>query len=255
MLWREVGINLGYVLFTIAMPGEKNMSKLLVGSMVLAAAASAGCIIDNSAPNIGVTWQLRTNDQLTGCPAGYDTARVVAYPTGTTDTSRMKADLFDCANGSGITAPLPVGAWDVHVDISDFSGRNVYAQSLPLYVDLTQGDADIVVDIHSDKGYLYGNWALTGQASGGALTCANAGIPTVEFNATAAGALFPSQFQCEQSAGYSLPMPVGLFDVAVQAIASDNGAVGNSHGFPSQQVKPLNGVTIMGSAVLVIPGR
>jgi hypothetical protein len=235
---------------------EINMKKLLLGSLVLATVGqAAGCIIVDDTPSgrtIGASWAIKANDQIVPCPPGFDTARVTSHPHARplTDTSANIIDLFNCANRSGITAPLPANEYDVYVDIINANGTSLYAQSLAAYVDLRSIDQDVTFDIHTDKGYYALNWALSG--AGGAKTCDQvAGLGAISLDLTPAQPA--TEFACNQQSGVSRAYPVGVYQLAVAAINTSKQQIGTAATFANAQIQSPNKVTTLGTAMILVP--
>ncbi len=234
------------------------MNKYLLGSLLIATVSqAAGCIItDGGNRTIGAAWSIKANNQQVTCLPGFNTARVVAHPHQrlSTDTSADKIDLFSCDARSGITAPLPSDEYDVWVEIVDQSGANIYAQSVPVYVDLRSTDKDVSFDIHTDKGYFYMNWALSGQSTGASLACSQ--VPTLASISLDTSPATPATlFNCEQQAGYSQAYPVGVYQVAASALNSAQQSLGESSTFASKPIQAPNRVTNLGTAMILISGQ
>ncbi len=214
---------------------------------------SATCQVEQGA-NIGAKWNIKTNNIAGMCPAGFNSARVIAHPHALpiSDNTQDKVDVFSCAAGQGVTAFLVPGAYDVWTEIVDQTGAAIYAQSLPAYVDLTNTDKDVTFDIHTDKGYYFVAWSLQGNA--GALTCAQ--VPEVaRISLDTSPPTAPTLFDCNQGAGYSLATAVGLYQVAVSAINAQQASLGPSATFANKQIQAPNKYTNLGTAMLMITGR
>ncbi len=237
------------------------MNKYLLGSLLVATVSqAAGCIIvdgnEEGNRTIGAAWSIKSNNQQVACPLGFNTARVIAHPHQrlATDTSGDKIDLFNCDARSGITAPLPADEYDVWVEIVDQTGAALFAQSVPVYVDLRSVDKDVTFDIHTDKGYFAMNWALSGQSSGAPLACAQ--VPTlasISLDTTPATAA--TLFACEQQSGFSQAYPVGVYQVAASALNSAQESLGESSTFANKQIQAPNQITNLGTAMILITGQ
>ena len=237
------------------------MNKYLLGSLLVATVSqAAGCIIvdgnEEGNRTIGAAWSIKSNNQQVACPLGFNTARVIAHPHQrlATDTSGDKIDLFNCDARSGITAPLPADEYDVWVEIVDQTGAALFAQSVPVYVDLRSVDKDVTFDIHTDKGYFFMNWALSGQSSGAPLACAQ--VPTLaSISLDTTPATPATLFDCEQQAGYSQAYPQGVYQVAASALNSRQESLGDSSTFANKQIQAPNQVTNLGTAMILITGQ
>ena len=103
------------------------MKNLIVGSLIaLAASQAAGCIITSgddtvttpTSPPPGSSKNVSTNTQ-TACPPGFDTVALFNQAVDSSDDRSAPAeepnnngttcfvDLFDCADGAGLSFPLP----------------------------------------------------------------------------------------------------------------------------------------------------
>jgi hypothetical protein len=242
---------------------EKNMKNLVLGSALISSLAlSSGCIFvtdDNNNVNqgsIGAAWNIKNNNQIVACPPGFNTARVVSHPHDRADSGGDKIDLFNCADTRGITAPLPAGAWDVWVDIVDQSGVNIYATSVPQFVDITTVDKDVSVDIHTDKGFYFFNWALQGKVSGGPLQCGQVnGLSKIALDASVTQGQLPQStlFDCPQQAGYSLALTAGVYQLAIAGLDSGQGPVTDSTTVASAPIQAPNKINNLGTKMILVP--
>src|SRR5262249_38493854 len=93
---------------------------------------------------ITAVWQLQDWDDAGGkpisasCPAGADRAVVYSLPDGKPPADAVR-DLFDCASGTGTTAPLPAGKYTVWTEITNHAGDVRFAQSFSQQVTLVAG--------------------------------------------------------------------------------------------------------------------
>jgi hypothetical protein len=233
---------------------------ILSSALISSIALTSGCIIvDDSSEQgaIGAAWNIKTNDRVGACPPGFDTARVISRPFGRNDSAGDKIDLFNCSAGRGLTAPLQAGAYVVWVEITDNSGANVYAQSAPANVDITNADKDVSYDIHTDKGFYFMNWALRGKSSNSALQCAQ--VPdlskiALDASTTVGQAPLSTTFDCLQEQGYSTAIAAGVYQLAVSGINSQEAAVTDTTTIASKQITAPNRFTDLGTVVILAPG-
>lgn len=241
--------------------------KNLVVLSALIAAASTGCIISSdssSNAHVGATWQIKSvvSNQVTGCPSGFDTAALYNQPVDTAGNAVGSPiiDLFDCVAGAGTSAPLPPTTYETWVEITTHTNSQVYAKSVPAYLDVTDVDLTYNTDIYDDGGYFSFAWNLTGQSSGQPLDCASAGVTGassgVEINATLAGstAATNDQFNCEDGQGVTAGIPAGTYTVSIDAFTSA-GAVGTAPTMPNEVINPQNEVTNLGTVNIPIAGH
>lgn len=211
----------------------------------------------NPAPkaSIGFAWAVKSNNTAVTCPPGYDTTRTVVVPHGDTSGANKIVDLFNCADRAGRTAPIPPGQYDAWLEITSHDGTAIYAQSTPVYIDLTTADKDVSFDIHTDKGYYFTNWTLKGASTNAALTCSQ--VPTLtKISLDATGGTNPkTEFDCLQSAGYTSAFAIGLYQVAVAAIDAQARSLGQSATFANKQIEAPNKVTNLGTSLLLIDNR
>jgi hypothetical protein len=234
--------------------GEKLHMKTFVLASLIAASAT-GCIIssDSSNAHVGATWQVKSvvSNQEIGCPAGIDTAALVNQPVDPNgnDAGSPIIDLFDCAAGAGTSAALPATMYKTWVQLTDHSGSNVYAESVPAYLDVTDVDLTYNTDILDDGGYFGFAWVLT--QGGAPIDCASAGVEGsqagVELTATVAGgsSAATDQFSCDDGQGVTSGFPAGNYTVSIDAF-NGNTAVGTADPINSS-IQAQNKVTNLGT--------
>ena len=235
------------------------MKTFVLASLI--AASATGCIISSDSSNaahVGATWQIKSvvsNSQI-GCPTGYDTAALVNQPIDSAgnDAGSPIIDLFDCAAGAGTSAALPATAYLTWVQITDHSGANVYAKSVPATLDVTDVDLTYNTDILDDGGYFALAWNLT--QGGAPTTCATAGVEGassgVELTATVSGGTQAAtdQFNCDDGQGVTSGFPAGNYTVSIDAFTSA-GAVGTAPAINSS-IADRNAVTNLGTVTIPI---
>jgi cysteine-rich repeat protein len=207
----------------------------------------------------GVSWKIKTNDIPGACPTGFDTARVIAHPSSLpdTDNSQDKIDLFNCAAGQGVSAEVPRRSYNVYVEIVNNNGTAVYAQSVPVAVDLSTTSADASFDIHTDRGFYYLNWALQSRA-GAALQCAQVpGLSKIALDATINSSQLPisTTFDCLQQAGYSRSLVATNYQLAVAGINNQPvpGLVTDTTTIANKLIAAPNRFTDLGTVVILVP--
>jgi len=138
------------------------MTRLALGALLLGSLAmTSGCIITTSDDDVTggsftIDWILTSGEVTITCAdAGANIVRTRAVLT---DTDQEFIDVFDCTAGSAMTPPLPLGDYNIIVEIADeaatgacsvaaSSDCNVLATSVPRTASLlVDGD---VVDVGS----------------------------------------------------------------------------------------------------------
>jgi hypothetical protein len=235
------------------------MRKLLLAVLV------AGC--SSSSPNtgaahVGATWQIKnTAGASQGCPTGFDTASLINQPVDTAgnNVGSPIIDLFDCAAGQGTSAGLPATTYKTFIEITDHSGANIYATSVPAFLDVTTTDLTYNTDILTDGGYFALAWILKGATSNNTLTCAQAGVSGsasgVEAISTVANSTSAAtdQFTCDDGSGVTSGLPAGTYTVSVDAFTSA-GAVGTAPTLSNKVIQSPNVVTDLGTITIPITG-
>ncbi len=256
------------------------MKNLVLGTMIAAAASqAAGCIISSSTDegHIRATWQLANISSTgatsaTSCPPGYDTAAlhtVAASPDGTaldactSINSNCYIDLFNCSDGSGVSAALPAQNYLTWVEITDSTGANLYATSTSAFVDITNVDKTFSTEILNNGGYFLVRWSLVGEQSNAPLSCSQTAAATsaggsVETTATIAGTTqaFSDKFNCEDHFDYSAGLPADTYVVTIDALNSADQALSSqSLTYNNAIIGNQNQITDLGHAVIPIAGQ
>lgn len=248
------------------------MKNLVLGS--LCAVAAVGCTT-TEVGHIQATWQVATIDSAGNttqipCPPGIDTAAlhtVAASPDGTaldpcTDiNSDCYIDLFNCSDGAGVSSALPAQNYLTWMELTDHNGTTVYATSTEAFVDITNQDLSFNVQILDNGGYFKLSWELQGEQSGQTLACtdtdaASSAGGSVETTATIAGgsAALSDKFTCEDHFGYSAGLPEGTYTVQVDALNSQDQALGPGTTLTNKSIAGPNGITDLGTVIIPITG-
>lgn len=236
------------------------MKTFVLASLI--AASATGCIISSDSSNaahVGATWQIKSvvNNAVLGCPTGFDTAALVNQPIDSAgnNVGSPIIDLFDCVAGAGTSASLPATTYLTWVQITDRSGANVYAKSVPATLDVTDVDLTYNTDILDDGGYFAFAWALT--QGGAPTTCAQAGLSNpstsgVELIATVAGgaAAAADQFNCDDGQGVTAGYAAGNYTVSIDAFMGST-AIGTAPTINSS-IADRNAVTNLGTVTIPI---
>ena len=164
-----------------------------------------------------------------GCPEDTSAAEVISQNRA---TDEVITDIFDCLDGGGTTAELPLGSYDVWVEITNSAGDALFAQSDAVLVDLDTDGAVENVTIPTflvNDGFFGLTWTLV-DTGGNALTCAevfSGGVDIISTNASTSEALV-DVFNCEAGEGVTDPLPVSAYTIVVDVLDENDGALGTS---------------------------
>jgi hypothetical protein len=219
---------------------------------------------DSGVAHVGASWTIKDSPQDTGtlaCPAGYDTAALVNQPIDSAGNNAGSpiVDLFDCAAGQGTSADLPAATYLTWIQITDASGSNVYAKTVPARLDVTDVDLTYNADILENGGYFQLQWSLVGASSNEALSCADAGVTGaqsgVELVSTVSSGTDAKtdQFTCEDGVGVTAGLPTGTYTVSLDAFTTA-GAVGTAPTI-NTSIGDRNQITDLGTVSIPITGH
>jgi hypothetical protein len=203
------------------------MKKLVMSALMLGVLSqAAGCIFvtddDGETAAMDVGWVLEDGS----CGGPVNTATINALLDG--DSTPYK-DIYDCADGSGITQDLPLGHYTVWVDLTDGSGGQLMAQSESFETDLVTQDQLVVADftINVTNGFFDVGWTFAGGD-----TCADAvgedGISVLSTEVGNPSGAFDDLFDCEDGFGVTFPIPVGEYTISTAIINANGEALGDA---------------------------
>jgi hypothetical protein len=241
---------------------------------LLASSSLVGCTTSSTEEgHIAATWTLKTvvGNQTVTCPPGVTKAAlhtVESSPDGvevspcTTPADNCFIDVFDCAAGSGVSAPLPATNYLTWLVFGNDDFSQVYATSISGFVDITTTDKTFHADILTDGGYFLLRWNLVGQQSGQTLACADtdAGAAAGGKVSTLATLIgpgmqgFTDEFACESHFNYTAGVPAGTYTVEVDAINSNKESIGNQM-LMNKVVGSHNQITDLGTINIPIQGK
>jgi hypothetical protein len=167
------------------------MRKLvLILAVAMMATNAAGCIISGGdddgevVADLGWVFKDLETNTVTGCPAGFDTVRVVAIPVdgnGVRIGSDLE-DLLDCVDGvSGDRVSYDPGLYQIFLEIRQGSATGpLYAQSLSELFDLTAADDTFDYTIFNDAGYFTFGWELRAASNNAVVNCQTAEVSQIE---------------------------------------------------------------------------
>ena len=199
------------------------LSALLVGGLFQA----TGCIITtddgDEFGSFNVTWQ-----STGACPADA-AAEVISQNRA---TNEVFTDIYFCTDGVGSTASLPLGDYDVWVEITSDDGSALFAQSNALSASLNFDGDFVGVDLPTfpmDEGYFGLTWSLL-DGGGNALTCAevfSGGVDIVATSASTSEAIV-DVFNCEDGSAVSAEYPIDTYTIVVDVLDENDAALGSS---------------------------
>lgn len=221
---------------------------------------SAVCTIESvDTALITANWRFEnvaTNAQ-TQCPSGFDTAALYSQEVDLNGTALGQPiiDLFNCADGTGTTAPLPPGLYQSWIAITDTDGSTTYAQSTSAYVDVTTADQTFSATILNDGGYFALTWNLI-DSSNAARTCEQvAGITGVGVLSTSvanSNNFFDDKFTCADYYGITGGLLAGVYTVAVDALGAGDASIGRSPVLTNRLILDKNRVTDLGNITITL---
>jgi hypothetical protein len=194
------------------------MSALVLGAM----SQAAGCIFvvdDDDTAAVDVTWSLAD-----GSCSDADTATINALLDG---DSTPYLDIYDCADGGGITQDLPLGTYDVWVDMTSGSTLVAQSESAEITLDSNGQLAEAIFAINVTNGYFDVGWTFSNGD-----TCSTiAGQDGVSVLSTEVGnpaGAFDDVFDCTDNFGTTAEIPVGDYTVSVAVIDGNGDALGDA---------------------------
>lgn len=213
--------------------------------------SSAGDDVPPADRLITATWSfktLATNTIVDDCPAGFDTASVIAKRVDVVQDDIVFSYACAANTGTPVDAGYPPGIYHVVVQIENGTG-GIYGVSLPVEVDVTATDRSISATLLDDGGYFGLKWELFDATTNQVLSCSEAGNPdAIEITSTLSGTSesFADPFDCEDLEGVTAGLPAGTYTVSVRASDAAGGDLGSPQNFANQVVGIHNQVTDLG---------
>lgn len=250
------------------------MKKLVLGSLLLAALASqtTGCIItsDDSEDFATITaeWSFHSVNPTGAlspenpCPAAYPA--VALHTTEVDSTFRLipgteTVDVFDCDVHRDFSDPLLPGVYQASLSVTSDGGSLVYADTIPVIVDVTASDKSFTAKVVDNGGYFKVGWDLRDITTGAALTCRDVSrLDGVEINTTLVNATSGTtdQFDCERGFDFTRAVMTGTYTVDVNAFEDqlpEDVLVGEPATLTNKVVFDRNKVTDLGIVTLRVP--
>ncbi|MBX3155258.1 MAG: hypothetical protein KF773_04605 [Deltaproteobacteria bacterium] len=244
--------------------GAHNMNKLVLSlAVAVTATNAAGCGGGGGGDgeivaDLGWVFKDLATNAVTGCPAGFDTVKVIAIPVDAAGNrvGDSFTDLLDCADGaSGDLVSYDPGLYQIFLEIRQGANGNLYAQSLSEFFDLTAGDDTFDYTIFNDAGYFAFAWDLRAASNNAPVSCNGAGASNVELAVTVTGTndLRSVKFPCGDGGAVTDALLEDSYVASVAALNSANAAVGVSAA-QNTDIKDRNQVTELGTIVVPIDG-
>ncbi len=249
------------------------MKKLVLGSLVLATVSqAAGCIITTDDggdyATISAEWSLKNQaGQTLTCPPGITTAAVYAQPVDPVTYQPIGSvpnpDKFDCAAGSGFTAPLQPAIYEVWVELVNDNNTMKYAVSTSrneaspterfpdgYFLDLRDVDLPFKTTIYDDAGYFQFDWDLR-NASNQPITCDQvAKVGFLWTSVTNGNYSADERFFCNENYGLTDKILQGAYTIEVSAINTAGQGLGPMTELLNKQVNRPNKVTDLGTIMV-----
>jgi hypothetical protein len=250
------------------------MNKLILGSLVLAAASqAAGCIITTDDGDdfaiVTAEWALKSSaGQTLSCPPGITVAAVYAQEVDT-NYRRVGAPFvttYDCTANFGNTQPLPPSVYEMWVELTDSSGNMVYATSTSrneaapterfpdgYFVDVVNVDKTFRTTLLSDGGYFQFDWDLRGPGNA-PITCGGAleKVAILSTSVTNPNNSFDDRFFCDENFGLTGGLLQGAYTLEVSAINAAGQGLGPQTQLLNKQISSPNKVNDLGTVMVQV---
>jgi cysteine-rich repeat protein len=211
---------------------------------------------------VSASWTFRNiaTGATTACPSGFDT--VALYNQEVTSTGSPIGtpiiDLFDCATGTGTSAPLTPALYKAWIEVTNTNNTSTYAQSTEALVDVTVSDKSFSAQILNDGGYFLLAWDLIGASTSNPLTCteagASGGIDVVATDVSDSSNTADDVFDCEDGQSYTAGFKSGTYTVAVTALNASDQPLGPTVNLTNKVIASPNLVTNLGTVQIPITG-
>lgn len=167
-----------------------------------------GICVEETA-TVDVLW-----DPQPDCPQDATTAQIV-----TVDEQGYEAVyVYWCDDFAGVAGPMPLGTYEVYVNLTDTDEIDLYAQSFASDVTLAVPGEVVERDFIflADQAFFEASWQVTGG-------CAAAGIATVDLVRTGGEVLATAP--CGDGLLETAALPLGDYQLTLQALAPDGQTV------------------------------
>lgn len=199
---------------------------------------------------ITATWAFKNlaGDVTTGCPATFDSVRLVAT---TLDGNASHETTFACDDGAGTSDLVPPGQYNVHLEVfQSATPANVFGTSLPQRVDVSLGDAPYTTTVYNDAGYFSFDWRLRGALSLADFTCNQVGAVIVRASIAGPTPAEPT-FPCADAKGFTVPLLAGTtYSVTLEVFDANLFRMGGAIVLTDQSITAANHVTALGEQIL-----
>jgi hypothetical protein len=240
-----------------------------LGSVVLLVAGASGCVIveDDGYGGGGyyeepalitAHWQFKdlATDQTTACPAGFDTVAVNSLPVDPAGrpSGQVIIDLFDCADGVGLTDPLDPDVYQTWIGVTNTDGTKMYAESTTTTVDIIERDAAVDTEILNDGGYFSLAWDLVGATSNSKLACTELGATKIALSTATSVRAEADEFGCGDHFGVTGGFVKGDTSVTL-TLTNGESNVAEPVILDNKTILDRNRITDLGSVSIPIANR
>lgn len=223
---------------------------------------SQTCVREAGDALVTANWTFRNEatNTTTGCPSGFDTVALYSQQVTSTGTPVGAAiiDLFDCASGTGTSAPLAAATYVSRIEITNTDNTSVYARSTDVNIDLSVSDKSFTAQILNDGGYFYFGWSLYGASSNADLTCAQAaadgGVEAIATDVSDSSNSATDVFDCEDGSAYTAGYRAATYTVSIAARNASNQSIGTAPALTNQTIGIKNAITNLGTIEIPITG-
>jgi hypothetical protein len=154
---------------------------------------------------------------------GFDYVEVISIPVGGGDPF---VDVFNCEDGQGITAPMPLGDYDIHMNVRDEDDRLLASSDVQ---EVRLNSRDEPVEVPLVFGFLNAQfkftWRLTDQVTDEPLDCDEVDIFDISLLSTLAdsgGTGFDDIYDCpageNENEEESSPLPLGDYTISLSVL-------------------------------------
>ncbi len=238
------------------------MKNVALGSLVFGSLVSllgAGCVVETLEDGVihaNVTLSSAGGGAVGACQGG-DALRLNYQDELTGDGT---SELFNCTDtdlhSSGI---LPGGTYTVWVDYvndagtpADVTDDDVVGTTSALTIDV-DGDIELDINLELDHGFIAASWDLE-NGDGNPVACSDVvGENGISILGTLVGTAegFDTLYNCEDTAGFSQPVPLGDYVVLVDILDADDLSLGTSGEIPAS-VPDGNDYDDLGQVTIVL---
>ena len=222
----------------------------------------AGCAREGGNASVTASWTFRNEatNTTTGCPTGYDTVALYnqEVTAAGTQIGSPIIDLFDCAVGTGTSAPLPAALFKGWIEVTNTNNTSTYATSTVASLDLTTSNKSFNAQILNDGGYFLLAWTLYGASTNADLTCAEAGaaggVEAIATDVSDSSNSATDRYSCEDGSAYTAGYRAASYTVSISALNGSSQPIGTAPALTNKVIGTHNAVTNLGTIEIPITG-